>query len=94
MHELHQPDVIFGLSPAWFAGSLFVLTYLLIITERLNRAIISMAAAALMIVGGVLTQEAAIQGVDFNTIGLLRSEERRVGKECTIQCRSRWSPYH
>ena len=22
------------------------------------------------------------------------SEERRVGKECTIQCRSRWSPYH
>ena len=71
MHELHQPDVIFGLSPAWFAGSLFVLTYLLIITERLNRAIIAMTAAALMIVGGVLTQEAAIQGVDFNTIGLL-----------------------
>ena len=26
--------------------------------------------------------------------GLVRSEERRVGKECTIQCRSRWSPYH
>jgi competence protein ComEC len=24
----------------------------------------------------------------------LRSEERRVGKECTCQCRSRWSPYH
>ena len=24
----------------------------------------------------------------------VRSEERRVGKECTIQCRSRWSPYH
>ena len=23
-----------------------------------------------------------------------RSEERRVGKECTEQCRSRWSPYH
>ena len=23
-----------------------------------------------------------------------KSEERRVGKECTIQCRSRWSPYH
>ena len=25
---------------------------------------------------------------------LVRSEERRVGKECTEQCRSRWSPYH
>ena len=23
-----------------------------------------------------------------------RSEERRVGKECGYQCRSRWSPYH
>ena len=23
-----------------------------------------------------------------------RSEERRVGKECWITCRSRWSPYH
>ena len=24
----------------------------------------------------------------------LRSEERRVGKECSEPCRSRWSPYH
>ena len=23
-----------------------------------------------------------------------RSEERRVGKECEVPCRSRWSPYH
>src|SRR3546814_3287519 len=31
------------------------------------------------------------------THGLLkavRSEERRVGKECVSTCRSRWSPYH
>ena len=71
MHDAHQMDVIFGLSPVLFASSLFVLTYLLIITERLNRAIIAMMAAALMIIGGVLTQEAAVKGVDFNTIGLL-----------------------
>ena len=25
---------------------------------------------------------------------ILRSEERRVGKECRALCRSRWSPYH
>src|SRR5881396_2694384 len=25
---------------------------------------------------------------------LPRSEERRVGKECFVPCRSRWSPYH
>ena len=27
-------------------------------------------------------------------IMIVRSEERRVGKECVCQCRSRWSPYH
>src|SRR3546814_16394791 len=26
--------------------------------------------------------------------GFMRSEERRVGKECVSTCRSRWSPYH
>jgi putative glutathione S-transferase len=28
------------------------------------------------------------------TVSIERSEERRVGKECTRSCRSRWSPYH
>src|SRR3546814_5931553 len=27
-------------------------------------------------------------------IEMLRSEERRVGKECVSTCRSRWSQYH
>ena len=27
-------------------------------------------------------------------VALMRSEERRVGKECLRLCRSRWSPYH
>ena len=34
----------------------------------------------------------AIKDMDNTT--LTRSEERRVGKECRIGCRSRWSPYH
>ena len=29
-----------------------------------------------------------------NSVRDYRSEERRVGKECTLRCRSRWSPYH
>ena len=28
------------------------------------------------------------------TASVVRSEERRVGKECRALCRSRWSPYH
>src|SRR3546814_5526644 len=27
-------------------------------------------------------------------VGIIRSEERRVGKECVSTCRSRWSPSH
>ena len=27
-------------------------------------------------------------------VRVMRSEERRVGKECLRLCRSRWSPYH
>src|SRR3546814_14278738 len=42
------------------------------------------------------------QGLDFSMIRILlaedddvmRSEERRVGKECVSTCRSRWSPSH
>jgi Na+/H+ antiporter NhaD/arsenite permease-like protein len=55
----------------WFAGGLFLLTYALILTERLNRAVVALSAACLMILGGVLTQQAAFEGVDFNTLGLL-----------------------
>ena len=39
------------------------------------------------------TDEWATQGRK-NIFGQERSEERRVGKECTSWCRSRWSPYH
>ena len=30
----------------------------------------------------------------LDAVEVLRSEERRVGKECLRLCRSRWSPYH
>src|SRR3546814_1903135 len=31
---------------------------------------------------------------EVENIIAIRSEERRVGKECVSTCRSRWSPYH
>src|SRR3546814_8275737 len=37
-----------------------------------------------------ITAPRALQGAE----DLIRSEERRVGKECVSTCRSRWSPYH
>jgi Na+/H+ antiporter NhaD/arsenite permease-like protein len=55
----------------WVATILFVLTYLFIIADRINRSIIAMLGAGAMIVAGVLTQDEAIGGIDFNTIALL-----------------------
>jgi Na+/H+ antiporter NhaD/arsenite permease-like protein len=55
----------------WVATLLLALTYLLIITERLNRSIIALLGGGAMIVSGVLTQEEAVKGIDFNTIALL-----------------------
>ena len=39
-------------------------------------------------------EETGLQVVARSIAGIERSEERRVGKECSQQCRSRWSPYH
>jgi Na+/H+ antiporter NhaD/arsenite permease-like protein len=71
MHSLNPETMIMGLDPVLFASTLFILTYLAIMTERLNRAIIALLAAGIMILSGVLNQGAAIEGIDFNTLGLL-----------------------
>ena len=65
------PHVIFGLNPMWVATGILVATYIAIMTERLNRAIVAGVGAVVMIIVGVLNQNAAIRGVDFNTIMLL-----------------------
>src|SRR3546814_15192887 len=48
--------------------------------------------------GRQLEQRARHRGLDrllgIDGLTLLRSEERRVGKEGVSTCRSRWSPYH
>ena len=64
-------QVIFGWDPLWVSSILFVATYALIITERVNRAVVAGLGASLMITLGVLNQQTAVSGIDFNTLGLL-----------------------
>jgi len=64
-------SVPFGLSPLWVATTLFVVTYLVIMSDRLNRAIVALLGAGLLILLGVLDQKEALRAVDFNTLGLL-----------------------
>jgi Na+/H+ antiporter NhaD/arsenite permease-like protein len=63
--------VIFGWDPLWVSSILFVATYALIVSEKFNRAIVAGLGASLMVTLGVLNQETAISGIDFNTLGLL-----------------------
>ncbi len=65
------PQVIFGWDAMWVATALLVLTYAVIISERVNRAIVALIGAGLMIQAGVLDQAEAVRGIDFNTIALL-----------------------
>jgi Na+/H+ antiporter NhaD/arsenite permease-like protein len=73
MHQAGQfvPQVIFGLNPLWVSTAILVVVYGVIMSERLNRAIIALLGAGVMIVVGCLDQVEAVKGVDFNTIALL-----------------------
>jgi Na+/H+ antiporter NhaD/arsenite permease-like protein len=63
--------VFFGMNPMWVSTVILAVTYATIMSEKVNRAIIALIGAGVMIVVGVLDQEEAIHGIDWNTIGLL-----------------------
>src|SRR5512147_522286 len=63
--------VYFGLNPMWVSTCILAVTYAVIMSEKVNRAIVALIGAGVMIVVGVLDQDEAIKGVDWNTIGLL-----------------------
>lgn len=65
------PQVFFGLNAMWVSTCLLAITYGVIISEKVNRSIVALVGAGLMVVVGVLNQEEALKGVDWNTIGLL-----------------------
>ena len=58
-------------NPVFIALIIFILTYTVIISEKINRTVIALLGAVLMIVFQVMPQEKAFRVIDFNTIGLL-----------------------
>ena len=69
MSELHM--YIPSLGAAFVAVCILVCCYLILFSEKLNRAVTAMMGACLMVMLGILSQEQAFHGVDFNTIALL-----------------------
>jgi len=63
--------VWFGWDPFWISTLILIITYAAIISERVNRAVVALLGAGLMILIGVINQEQAIEGEDFNTLALL-----------------------
>ncbi|MFL5717314.1 MAG: SLC13 family permease, partial [Chloroflexota bacterium] len=53
------------------AGSIFVVAYALIASERFDRTLIALLGGLLVVVLGVIDQEEAFAGIDFNVIFLL-----------------------
>jgi len=59
------------MNPVWLAGGVFLLTYALIVTERVHRTVSALLGGVAMILLGVLSQDQAFHAVDWNVIFLL-----------------------
>jgi Na+/H+ antiporter NhaD/arsenite permease-like protein len=65
------PQIFFGLDAMAVTTVILVLTYAVIIWDKLNRAIVALLGASAMVIIGALDQTEALKGIDWNTIGLL-----------------------
>jgi Na+/H+ antiporter NhaD/arsenite permease-like protein len=63
--------VIFGLDPLWLSTGILIFTYAVLLSEKVHRTVIALLGAGMVIISGLLDQDRAIAGIDFNTIALL-----------------------
>jgi Na+/H+ antiporter NhaD/arsenite permease-like protein len=59
------------MNPTLLAGGIFLITYGLIVTERVHRTISALLGGVAMILLGVVSQEQAFDSIDWNVIFLL-----------------------
>jgi Na+/H+ antiporter NhaD/arsenite permease-like protein len=59
------------MNPVWLAGGIFLITYALIVTERVHRTIAALLGGVAIIIFGVLEQDQAFHSIDWNVIFLL-----------------------
>lgn len=59
------------MKPMLLSIVIFIVVYALIISEKIQRTIVALAGAVLLLVLGIFKQDQALRYVDFNTLGLL-----------------------
>ena len=59
------------MNPTWFAAGIFLITYALIVSEKVHRTIAALLGGLTIILIGVLDQDQAFQAIDWNVIFLL-----------------------
>ena len=59
------------MNSVWLAGGIFLITYALIVTERVHRTVSALLGGVAVILLGVLSQEEAFHAIDWNVIFLL-----------------------
>jgi Na+/H+ antiporter NhaD/arsenite permease-like protein len=65
------PHILFGLDPMAVSTAILLATYAVIVWDKLNRSIVALVGASLVILIGMLDQAEAVRGIDWNTLGLL-----------------------
>lgn len=66
-----EGNLIWGMSPQVAAIVIVAVSYIIIFSEKVNRAVVALIGAAVMIISGILNQAEAVSGIDFNTLALL-----------------------
>ncbi len=71
MDILNEANLIWGMDPKLFSIIVVSIAYVIIFTEKVNRAVVALLGAAVMVISGLLSQKQALAGIDFNTLALL-----------------------
>lgn len=69
--EVAGSTVIFGFDPLWLSTIILIVSYAVLLSEKIDRTVVVLLGAAVVIITGVISQSQAFAGIDFNTIALL-----------------------
>lgn len=71
MPPAYEEEAIYTVNSAVIASALFLITYSVIVSDRLHKTLAALGGALAMIVVGVISQEEAFHAIDLNVIFLL-----------------------